>query len=214
MYVHNAFKIDRPRAIALLRQRAFGMLVVPAPNAPAAVHVPFLVNEGPNEKLSLELHIARANSLHTMIGDGGKVLLICQGADAYISPDWLGVPNQVPTWTYQAVHLTGTVRRQPDEETPAHLVRLSAYFEQRLLPKQPWTMDKLDDDRRTMLQKVIVPIVIEVETIEAQHKLIQHKGETEHTGAIAGLRGGLDAGSHVIADLMQETARQKFGGFG
>ncbi len=211
MYVHPAFKIDPQQAIARLRQRGYGMLVVPTPGAPRAVHVPFLVNEGEDQRLLLELHVARANDLHTFIGDGCKALLICHGPDAYISPDWLGVPDQVPTWTYQTVHVTGTARCLPETETPAHLARLSAFFESRLRPKQPWTLEKLDDARRAMLVKAIVSIVLDVDTIEGQDKLIQHKGETEHRGALAGLRAMPDAASHAIADLMEETALRKFG---
>ena len=35
-------------------------------------------------------------------------LMAVNGADAYVSPDWYVSPDQVPTWLYQAVHLTGT----------------------------------------------------------------------------------------------------------
>jgi transcriptional regulator len=99
----------------------------------------------------------------------------------------------------------------PETETHAHLERLSAFFEARLLPKKPWTIGKLDDARRAMLVKAIVSIVLDVDTIEGQDKLIQHKGETEHRGAIAALSAMPDAGSQSIADLMRETALRKFG---
>jgi transcriptional regulator len=57
----------------------------------------------------VELHVARANPIHELTAPAGRpALLTCTGPDAYISPNWYGVPNQVPTWTYTAVHLTGT----------------------------------------------------------------------------------------------------------
>jgi predicted FMN-binding regulatory protein PaiB len=59
--------------------------------------------------------------------------------------------------------------------------------------------------------KAIVAIAMEVETVEAQKKLVQHKGEVEHRGAITGLRSRGDSGSLAIADLMEETAAKKFG---
>ncbi|MGI9521201.1 MAG: FMN-binding negative transcriptional regulator [Hyphomicrobiaceae bacterium] len=81
-----------------------------APDAPTACHVPFLVLEQSDGQLQIELHVARANQIHSCIqGDGVKALLICQGPDAYVSPDWLGLPDQVPTWTYTVVHVTGSV---------------------------------------------------------------------------------------------------------
>jgi transcriptional regulator len=211
MYVHPAFKIDTAEAIVHLRQRAFGLLVLPTPDAPTASHVPFLVDEQPNGMVRIELHVARANKLHTHVGAGCKALLVCQGPDAYISPDWYFVANQVPTWTYTTVHVAGTAMVLPEADTLAHVDRLSGYFEQRLLPKKPWTSAKMDTARRDAMLKAIVSIAIDVESIEAQKKLIQHKGETEHRGVIAGLRSRDDAGSQAIAALMEQTASLKFG---
>ena len=211
MYVHPAFKVDSAEALAMLRERAFGLLVVTTPDGPIGVHLPFLVDQRADGGLRVALHVARANALHTHIGQGTKALLVCAGPDAYISPDWYGVPNQVPTWTYTSVHLAGTARLMPESDMLAHVDRLSAYFEEQLLPKKPWTSAKMDETRRAAMLKAIVGIEIEVETIEAQKKLIQHKGQTEHAGAIDGLRQRGDAGSASIADLMEQTARGKFG---
>jgi len=210
MYVHPAFKIETTEAIAHLRQRAFGLLVLPTSDAPSASHLPFLVDERPDGKVRIELHVARANRLHTLIGTGCKVLLVCQGPDAYISPDWYSVANQVPTWTHASVHVTGTAVVLPEADTLAHVDRSSEYFEQRLLPKKPWISAKLDTARRDAMLKAIVSIAIDVENIEAQKKLIQHKGETEHRGAIAGLRSRDDASSHAIAAMIEQTATEKF----
>jgi transcriptional regulator len=211
MYVHPAFKVDRAEALAILRERAFGLLVVTGPDGPVGVHLPFLVDQRDGGGLRVALHVARANALHTHIGEGAKALLACTGPDAYISPDWYGVPNQVPTWTYTSVHLAGTARLMPESGLLAHVDRLSAYFEDRLLPKKPWTSAKMDETRRAAMLKAIVGIEIEVETIEGQKKLIQHKGQTEHAGAISGLRQRGDADSASIAALMEDAARRKFG---
>jgi len=210
MYLHPAFRIDTEEALPLLRERAFGLFVVPTADAPFGVHVPFLVEETEDGPLRLSLHVARANPIHTEIGDGCKALLACQGPDAYISPDWYGIDDQVPTWTYAAVHVKGTARVRAQEDNLGHVDRLSAVFESRLAPKKPWTSDKMDAKKRAMMMKAIVAIDLEVETIEAQKKLIQHKGETEHDGAIAGLKARGDEGSVAIAEMMQQTADRKF----
>jgi transcriptional regulator len=211
MYVHPAFKIETAEALALLRDRAFGLFVVPTPEGPFGAHVPFLVNERANGRLWVELHVSRANNIHSLIDGNCKALLICQGPDAYISPDWYGSPNQVPTWTYGSVHLKGAARIRPEAEHLEHVERLSAFFENRLLPKKPWSSSKLDRARRDAMLKAIVAITMDVETVEAQKKLIQHKDEAVHRGAIAGLRSKGDSGSRAIADLIEETAAKKFG---
>jgi transcriptional regulator len=208
MYAHPAFQIETAEALALLRDRAFGLFVVPTPDGPHGVHVPFLVNEKVDGQLWVELHVARANTIHSFIGACTKALLVCQGPDAYISPDWYSVPNQVPTWTYTSVHLTGTARIRPEAEHLEHVERLSAFFEDRLLPKKPWSPSKMDGTRRAAMLKGIVAIAIDVETIEAQKKLVQHKGEVEHQGAIAGLRSRGDSGSLAIAQLIEDRDQE------
>ncbi len=205
MYVHPAFGIDAGEALVLLRERAFGLFVVSAGNTPLAVHVPFLVDEMPGGRLRVTLHVARANPIHTHIGAGRKALIACQGPDAYISPDWYGIPDQVPTWTYAAVHLTGTARLAAQEDFRAHVDRLSATFEARLAPKRPWTSAKMPPARLDAMLHAIAVIVMDVDTIDAQKKLSQHKGEPARRGAMAALRARGDAASLAIADLMQKA---------
>ena len=75
-------------------------------------------------------------------------LLAVNGADAYVSPDWYASPDQVPTWLYQAVHLTGTgADHCRTTNSRQHLDALSAKFESWLAPKPPWTI--VEDDGRT-----------------------------------------------------------------
>jgi len=124
MYVHPAFKIDNAEALVILRDRAFGLFVVTTAQGPVVVHLPFLVDQQHDGSLQVALHVARANPLHGHIGHGTKALLVCTGPDAYISPDWYGVPNQVPTWTYTSVHLQGTARLMQENAMLAHVDRL------------------------------------------------------------------------------------------
>lgn len=205
MYIHPAFGIGTERAVALLRERGFGLFIVEAPDGPAAVHVPFLLNQCGKEPFRLEFHVARANPIHERIGTGCRALFVCQGPDAYISPDWYTVPDQVPTWTYWAVHLTGTANVMPQSEHLAHVERLSAEFERRLAPKPPWTSAKMSPRKREAMLRAIVAVRLEVEGIEAQVKVSQQKGETERRGAIEGLTERGDAASIAIAELIRGT---------
>ena len=209
MYVHPAFRVDHEQVFLMLEARAVGTLVVSdAAGRPSAVHLPFLVETRPEGGLRVELHVARSNPLHELVTHHNHPgLLICQGPDAYISPDWYGVPNQVPTWTYTAVHLAGTLAILPADRNTDHVDRLSAAFEERLRPKTPWTADKMDGQRRLAMIKAIVTmeLLLPADGIAAQDKLIQHKGEVKHRGAVAGLRAQGDAGSAAIAGLMERV---------
>jgi len=206
MYVHPAFKVDSAEALAMLRDRAFGLLVVTTPNGPVGVHLPFLVDERDDGRLRVDLHVARANALHSHIGQGAKVMLACSGPDAYISPDWYGVPNQVPTWTYTSVHLAGTARMMPESGLLAHVDRLSAYFEGQLLPKKPWTSGKMDETRRAAMLKAIVGIEIEVTRLVGKAKLSQNKDVRDIQSAGEALNA---KGERVIGDAMLACAEAK-----
>jgi transcriptional regulator len=209
MYIHPAFQMSEEEALEHLRREAFGLIVVPAgQSAPMAVHVPFLLRVHPDGKRQIEFHVARNNEIHQHISTDTNGLLVCQGPDAYISPDWYGVPEQVPTWCYTSVHVTGSMRLMPETANLAHVERLSANFENRLAPKQPWSVNSVSDKKRSALLKAIVTITLDIEKFEAQKKLIQHKGETENLGAIAGLRSCESAGAKDIALMMEDHLDQ------
>ncbi len=205
MYVHPAFQTSRDRALRLLRERAFGAFIVASGAAPQAVHLPFLTYEEDDGSLRIEFHVAKANPIHSLIGDGRPALLTCMGPDAYISPDWYGAANEVPTWTYTAAHLTGVARPMPQADNHAHVERMVSYFEARTASEAPWTVTRVEPHRVAAMMQAIVTIEFRVTQLEAQFKLIQHKDALRHQGAIAGLRAQPDAGSHAIAELMQET---------
>ena len=205
MYVHPAFKADHSAAEALLEARGFGTLVAHDGARPLAVHAPFVFTSS-GGRATIELHVARANPIHEAVARNPQVLVTCIGADAYISPDWYGSANQVPTWNYVAVHAAGRACLMAPDSLLAHVDRLSARFEERL-PKEPWTSDKMDPHRRAAMLNAIVGILVEVETLEGQWKLGQHKSRTDHDGAVAGLQALGDAGAAALAELMDAARR-------
>jgi transcriptional regulator len=168
-----------------------------------AVHVPFLFQ--PNDKGGLiELHVARSNPIHELVAAHLQVLLTCTGPDAYVSPDWYGSPNQVPTWNYIAVHATGHARLMDKVWLPAHLDRMSAKFEA-WLPKKPWNSEAVEEQRLAALMNAIVGIAIEVESLEGNWKLGQHKAMSDHQAVVAGLRAMNDPASTAVAALMDQA---------
>jgi transcriptional regulator len=92
-----------------------------------------------------------------------------------------------------------------------HVDHLSAAFEARLAPKRPWTSGKMEPHRVDAMMRAImgIELLVDPDGVEAQLKLIQHKGATEHRSAIAGLRARGDVGSAGIAELMEATVRAR-----
>jgi predicted FMN-binding regulatory protein PaiB len=134
----------------LIEAEGFGILVAPGDgsadpdNGLQAVHMPFVLDRGGGRYGTLAGHVARANPVWRTFASGREVLVVCQGPHCYVSPDWYATAGLVPTWNYVAVHCYGTPRIVEDVEAViAHLAQLSARAEERLVPKRPWTLDKV-----------------------------------------------------------------------
>jgi transcriptional regulator len=136
--------------------------------------------------------------------------LIVNGADAYVSADWYASPDQVPTWLYQAVHLTGTVRMLSDRELGPHLDALSARFESSLAPKPSWTSSKLTSGRLDAMKKAIIGLVMCVEEIEGSFKLNQRKSDIDHVAVALALACQPEAAAQVLATEMRALRPQLF----
>jgi transcriptional regulator len=203
MYAQPAFRIDAAASLAFADARGFGLVVATDAGRPVASAVPFLLDPAPPEKLTrLEFHVARGNPLGALAAQGGTWLMSVQQHDAYVSPDWYVSADQVPTWLYEMVHLSGPVSLIPSERMVSHLEKLSAKFEERLLPKKPWLLDKVSPQRREMLMRAIVGIEMRVETIEGSFKLNQHKADADYAGAAWALSRQDDPSARVLAQHM------------
>ncbi|MBE1281943.1 MAG: FMN-binding negative transcriptional regulator [Rhodobacteraceae bacterium] len=190
---------DQAANLEFARDRAFGVLAVCEDGAPLISHVPFLLSE---DGQSVDLHLVRSNPIARLARLPIKVRLAVSGPDAYISPDWYGIEDQVPTWNYVAVHLVGTLQLLPDSDFRRLLERQSAFYETRLLPKPPWTLDKMSDEALTRMMRMIVPARISVERVEGTWKLSQNKSEAARTGAAGQVPGGIGHELEALTKLM------------
>src|ERR1700704_3998899 len=112
MYTPPVFKPDRAASLAFAEARGFGTVCACDGGKPIASSLPFLLTYGDDGTPYVAFHVARQNRLATLADGAPSWLLAVNGVDAYVSPDWYVSPDQVPTWLYQAVHLTGRVQRQ------------------------------------------------------------------------------------------------------
>lgn len=157
--------------LGFARSRGFGILSVNGPDGPLAAHVPFLLNK---DGTFADLHLARSNPI-ARAALPTPALIAVSGPDAYISPDWYGLPDQVPTWNYVAVHLRGTLHPMPPETLRAHADALSARFEADLLPKTPWVSSKMSEGVMDRMMRMILPFRLIITSVEGTWKLNQNK---------------------------------------
>jgi transcriptional regulator len=210
MYTPPMFKPDRAASLAFAEARGFGTTCAWDGKRPIASALPFYVSYAADGAPTALFHVARNNPLINAADGVTPWVLAVMGADAYVSPDWYVSADQVPTWLYQAVHLTGPVRTLSDEELTVQVDTLSAKFESRLAPKKPWTSGKMTPGRFEAMRKGIVGLSMQVEDVEGSFKLSQHKSEADYAGAANALAAMPDADSKAIAQLMREARPQAF----
>ena len=211
MYTPPMFKPDRAASLAFAQARGFGTVCAWDGNKPIASSLPFYLGYADDGTPQAAFHVARHTPLASLANGTSSWLMAVNGADAYVSPDWYASPDQVPTWLYQSVHLTGTVRTLSSSELGPHLDALSAKFESWLGPKPPWTAAKMTAGRLDAMKKAIVGLVMTVEEIEGSFKLNQHKSDVDHVAIATGLGRQPDAGSTVLAAEMRALRPQLFG---
>lgn len=209
MYTPPVFKPDRATSLAFAEARGFGIACAWDGGKPIASGLPFYLSYADDGTPRALFHTARHNPLVKLAG-GPSWLLAVIGADAYVSADWYVSPDQVPTWLYQAVHLTGPVRTLSDDELAVQIDMLSAKFENWLLPKKPWTSGKMTAARLEAMKKAIVGFEMTVEEVEGSFKLNQHKSETDYAAVAGNLAARSDAGAQEIALLMRQARPDVF----
>jgi transcriptional regulator len=210
MYTPPLFKAERAASLAFAEARGFGTVCAFDGKKPVASQLPFYLTYTDDGTPTALFHAARGNPL-TKLADGtSSWLLAVNGADAYVSADWYVSADQVPTWLYQSVHLTGPVKTLSEDELAAQVDALSAKFEAWLLPKKPWTSAKMTAARLETLKKAIVGFAMTVEEVEGSFKLNQHKSEADYAAIADALALQGDTGSQQISGLMRETRPQAF----
>ena len=202
MYTPPMFKPDRAASLAFAQGRGFGTVTAWDGRKPVASSLPFLLAYADDGTPHAAFHVARNNPLLKLADGKSHWLMAVTGADAYVSADWYVSPDQVPTWLYQAVHLTGTVRMLSDSELGPHLDALSAKFENWLAPKPPWAVSKVTAGRLDALKKAIVGLVMSVDEVEGSFKLNQHKSDVDYVAIASALLQQPDEAARAIGNQM------------
>jgi transcriptional regulator len=208
MYVPPAHTIDDEaeirRLVADIGSAEF--VTAAADGTPSATLLPILWDGD-----TVIAHMARANPQWRTLVPASPALLICTGAQAYISPSWYAAKavhgRVVPTWNYLSVHLTGTVWVHDDPEwLRAAVTRLTAAHEE---PRErPWRVDDAPAAFVTGQLAGIVGIEVTVTRVAAKAKLSQNRSAADRDGVVTGLRAESDCGAHQVAEAMaQYTSR-------
>jgi transcriptional regulator len=187
---------DRDAMRAFATELGFGMLFAATPDGPRVAHVPFVFLDEDR----IGFHVARGNGIVRGLA-GGEALFVVNGPDAYVSPDWYGLDDQVPTWNYLTVELQGAVTVMDRETLVAQADALSLQNETRLSPKPVWTRDKMADGLFDKMLGAIIGFEMHITGWRGTAKLGQNK-PAEARGRVA---DALEArGQRAMALLMRD----------
>ena len=198
MHPAKSFRIeDRQALLAFVRAHPFVTIAAAGGGRPFVAQAPVVVREFDFGEVALDFHLSRGNALAPYVVQGFRAVALATGPDAYVSPDWYGSDDQVPTWNYVSAEAEGLVAPLSDAEFVAQLDDLSAQEEARLSPKPAWTRDKMSSGRFEAMMRGIIGCRLIVERLEGTFKLSQNKSETDRAGVVSAL------GDHPVAGLMR-----------
>jgi len=195
------FRIEEQRALAFAADRGFGVVVAADERGPRGSHVPFVIARR-DDRAIVQIHFTAKNPLVALADGKRRFLLIVSGDDAYISNDWYVSRDNVSTWLYEAVHLSGVAHLREPEENRGHGDALLAVSEARL-PKQPWELTEMEPTKRESMLSAIRVIDLVVDQIEGQSKLNQHKSDEDHVAVANQLARAEETGSRRLAQKLQ-----------
>lgn len=197
MHANRNF-IETNAAILASRIAQAPLAVVIAPDRdgrPLVAHAPALIDFDA-EGARLRFHLARANPCADALRACGRAVLVFTGPNAYVSPDWYGAPDQVPTWNYASVEAEGPAAALDEAGTTHLLDDLTRFFEARLAPKPPWTRAKMSAGAFHRMLGAIVAFEVRPDRFEGVVKFGQNKSAAARAGVVRAL------GDHPLATAM------------
>jgi transcriptional regulator len=210
MYRPPAFREDRVDVLhALIERHRLGTLVTYGPEGLNANLVPFTLDRDRGQYGVLRAHLAKANEQYAGLLSGNEALVIFQGAESYITPNWYPSKAEhgkvVPTWNYVVVQARGRPQVIDDPAwLRAQIGELTAAQESP--NERPWSVDDAPATYIDAQLKGIFGIEIPVTRLEGKWKASQNRPEADRQGVAAGL---MAAGETEMAALVRRGPAER-----
>jgi transcriptional regulator len=197
MYQPDHFRVDAlPQVHALMRARPFAALISGGSMGLYATHLPTVLKDAAPFGL-VECHLARANPHWKELAKGDEALMIFQGPEGYITPNWYASKAEqgkvVPTWNYAVVHAYGRPEVVVERDwLRRHVGELTAQQEADE-PKQ-WSLSDAPEAFVETMLRGIVGFRFAITRLEGKWKMSQNREPKDREGVVRGLgeRGHAD----------------------
>lgn len=205
MHRPDHFRVeDIAQMHALMRARPFAALVSSSANGLYGTHLPTVLKDDGANGL-IECHLARANPHWKDLADGNEALMIFQGPEGYITPNWY--PSKalhgkaVPTWNYAVVHAYGRPAVVQDKDwLRRHVTELTT--QQEASEAQPWAVSDAPESYVDVMLRGIVGFRFAITRLEGKWKMSQNREMPDREGVVAGLTARASGDDLAIAEAV------------
>lgn len=178
------------------------------PSGIVADSVPFVISELEGEFGTLRVHLAKANPQYQALAHAEECLVVFQGPEAYITPEWYETKKEtgkvVPTWNYATVHAWGRPRITEEKAwLRAQIDALTDLMEGHR--PRPWAVSDAPEPYIDSQIKGIFGVEIPIARIEGKWKASQNQPEANRLGVAEGLRA---EGNESMASIVEERGRK------
>ena len=207
MYTPKDFLVDDiPTLHADMQHNSFAALVTFTHAGLVATHLPILLDETRGPFGTILGHVSRANLQWQHTDPATEALLIFNGPDTYVTPNWYPAKQEthrvVPTWNYAAIHAYGTVTFFDDPTRLREIVTRLTDLHEAAFP-QPW---KVTDAPAAYIDgqlKAIIGFELPITRLEGKRKFNQNRSAEDQAGVVRGLRSLNDPTKSAVADFME-----------
>lgn len=205
MYQPNLFRVDDVAQMhALMRARPFAALVSAGELGLYASHLPTVLKDEGTYGV-VECHLARPNPHCKELAEVREALMIFQGAEGYITPNWYpskaATGKVVPTWNYAVVHAYGRPEVVNDADwLRRHVTELTA--QQEKAASKPWAVSDAPESFVNAMLRGIVGFRFPIARLEGKWKMSQNREMWDREGVVRGLRERRQGDDLEIADYV------------
>jgi transcriptional regulator len=211
MYQPEHFRVDDlPQLHALMRARPLATFVSHGALGLYATHLPTVLGDDAPYGV-IECHLARANPHWKDLAEGNEALMIFQGPEGYVTPNWYPSKAEhgkvVPTWNYAAVHAYGRPQVMQDKDwLRRHVGALTA--QQEASEGKPWALSDAPDSYIEVMLRGIVGFRFAITRLEGKWKMSQNREPQDRVRVVEGLKSRAAGDDLEIADaVLRKTAR-------
>jgi transcriptional regulator len=207
MYVPDHFRVDDIAQMhALMRGRPFAALISAGESGLYASHLPTVLKDEGGYGV-IECHLARANPHWRDLAAGGEALMIFQGPNGYITPNWYPSKSEhgkvVPTWNYAVVHAYGRPEVKDDREwLRRHVGDLTA--QQEKSEREPWRLSDAPDGYVDVMTRGIVGFRFAIARLQGKWKMSQNRQAPDCEGVVRGLNARATGDDREIAEMVSQ----------